>query len=255
MSISGILIGFLILFLLYQLAEANAQDLLKIPGKPYSIFLLFLLVIPAADLFARWQGAPGLSAYGMGFPPDWWQNYMYGVGLGMAVQTVLEFAGIRLGIRQVSNLRFPLRLLFVGTLWILFANFPAAVAEDLITRGYPWRFMYSIPLAAFMIFSAALYTFNHIIRLLTRPVTDWYHLPILGLTLAYALFQTGSLWYVIGLHQSGNVIYYLMRQMMDVTNTTDTRKRIRFGVVCELIFLGVVILATPLVNHNLLLSY
>jgi len=34
-----ILAGFLTLFLLYQLAEANGQNLLKIPGKPYSIFL------------------------------------------------------------------------------------------------------------------------------------------------------------------------------------------------------------------------
>jgi uncharacterized protein len=248
MSGASVLIGFLILFLLYQLAEANAQGLLKIPGKPYSIFLLFLLVLPAADLVARWQGAPGLSAYGLGFHPGWQQNYLFGVGLGVAVQAVLEWVGVRIGIRQVANLRFSLRTVIVGLLWILFANFPAAAAEDLITRGYPWRFLYTIPLGAFIAFSAALYTFNHIIRLMTRPITDWYHLPFLGLTLAYALFQTGSLWYVIGLHQSGNVIFYLMRQLMDVTTTTDVKKRIGFGVLSELIFFGVVILATPLVK-------
>jgi uncharacterized protein len=249
---STVLVGFLILFLLYQLAEANAQGLLKIPGKPYTIFLLFLLVIPAADLVARWQGAPGLSAYGMGFQVGWWRNYLFGIGLGVTVQAILEFLGIRFGIRRVSNLRFSFRALLFGTLWILFANFPAAAAEDIITRGYPWRFMQAIPLLAFMIFSALLYTANHVIRLLTRPVTDWYHLPILGLTLAYALFQTGSLWYVIGLHQSGNVIFYLMRQVMDVTNTTDVKKRLRFGILSEFVFLVVVILATSLASHNTL---
>ena len=37
MTIINLLIGFLILFLLYQLAEANGQDLLKFPSKPYSM--------------------------------------------------------------------------------------------------------------------------------------------------------------------------------------------------------------------------
>jgi hypothetical protein len=84
--------------------------------------------------------------------------------------------------------------------------------------------------------------------LLTRPVINWYHLPFLGITLAYALYQTGSLWFVIGLHQSGNVIYYLMQQMMDITNTTNAKKRILFGIFAELIMLTVVVLTIPLVN-------
>jgi hypothetical protein len=66
MDIANILVGFLILFLLYQLAEANGQDLIDFPGKPYSILLLFLLVIPAAYWVARWQGDDGLASYGMG---------------------------------------------------------------------------------------------------------------------------------------------------------------------------------------------
>jgi len=110
--------------------------------------------------------------------------------------------------------------------------------------------MQSSPLPLFMLVSALLYTFNHIIRLLTRPVTDWYHLPFLGLTLAYALFQTGSLWYVIGLHQAGNVVYYLMRQMMDVANTTDIKKRLAFGIASELVMLAIVIAITPLASIN-----
>ncbi len=242
MASSSALSGFLILFLLYQLAEANGQGLLKFPGKPYSVFLLFLLVIPAAELVARWQGDPGLSSYGMGLHTGWWKDYLFGVGLGLALQTFLEFIGLRLGVRQASNLRFTWRALLTGTLWVLFTNFPAAAGEDLITRGYLWRFLQSSPLLVFVLFSALVYTFNHSIRLLTRPITDWYHLPVLGLTLAYALYQTSSLWFVIGLHQSGNVIYYLMQQMMDITNTTNTRKRVLYGVLSELVILLIVVL-------------
>jgi membrane protease YdiL (CAAX protease family) len=248
MTTSNLLIGFLIIFLLYQLAEANGQDLLKFPGKPYSILLLFLLILPAAALIARWQNNSGLAAYGMGLYAGWWQNYLLGVGLGLVVQTILEYVGIQLGVRHVSNFHFSWRILIAGILWVLFTNFPAAAGEDLITRGYLWRFMQTSPLLVFVLISSLVYTLNHIIRLLTRPVTNWYHLPFLGVTLAYALYQTGSLWFVIGLHQSGNVIYYLMQQMVDITNTTNIKKRIIFGIFSELIVLIVVALVIPLVN-------
>ncbi len=242
------LIGFLILFLLYQLAEANGQDLLKFPGKPYSIFLMFLIVLPAADLIARWQNDSGLAAYGMGFHAGWWQNYLLGVGLGLAAQTLLEYIGIQFGVRHVSNFHFSWRALIAGLLWVLFTNFPAAAGEDLITRGYLWGFMQTSPLLMFVLISALVYTLNHIIRLLSHPFTNWYHLPFLGITLAYALYQTGSLWFVIGLHQSGNAIYYLMQQMMDFNNTTNIKKRIIFGIFSELIMLIVVVLVIPLAN-------
>ena len=183
----------------------------------------------------------------MSLHTGWWQNYLFGIGLGLMCQSILEWVGIRLGIRQVSNLRFSWRLFVTGILWVLFTNFPAAAGEDLITRGYLWRFMQSSPLLVFMLFSALIYTLNHIIRLLTRPITDWYHLPFLGLTLAYALYQTGSLWFVIGLHQSGNVTYYLMQQMMEITNTRNTKKRILFGILSEMIILLVVILVIQFV--------
>lgn len=229
----NVLAGFLILFLLYQLGEANGQGLLKFPGKPYSVFGLFLLVIPAAHWVARWQGDTGLAAYGMGFHAGWWKAYLLGMGLGLTVQIPLEWLGVRLGIRQVANLRFTWLGLAGGILWAAFANFPAAAGEDLLTRGYLWRFMQESPLWVFVTFSAAVYTLNHLIRLLTRPITDWYHLPFLGVTLAYALYQTGSLWFVIGLHQSGNVLIAVMRQIMDVTNGADTKKRILFGALSE----------------------
>ncbi len=59
-------VGFLILFLLYQFAEANGQDLLKFRGKPYSIFLS-LLLIPTADIVTRWQAAPSKDLITCGY--------------------------------------------------------------------------------------------------------------------------------------------------------------------------------------------
>ena len=235
----GALAGFLTLFVLYQIAEANGLDMLHIPRKPLSTFLLFIGVIVAAAVVAYAQGANGLAAYGLG--ADGWRYYPLGVLLGVAVQGVMEGLGLALGIRKVSDFRLSLPRLAGGFLFILLANFPAA-AEDLITRGYPFRYMQQTPLVAFMVFSSFLYVINHILRLATKPITDWYHLPFTGLTLAYALAQTHSLWFVIGLHQSGNVIYYLMRQLMNVENTADVRRRIAYGIASELVFLAVVML-------------
>lgn len=243
----GALVGFLTLFLLYQIAEANGLDILHIPRKPLSTFLLFIVVIIAAALIAYAQGADGLAAYSLGLAKGWWQYYLAGVLLGVMVQVVLEGVGLSFGIRKVSEVRFSLTSLAVGFIWILFANFPAAAAEDLITRGFPFRYMQDTPLVLFMVLSSFLYVINHILRLATKPVTDWYHLPFIGLTLAYALSQTHSLWFVIGLHQSGNVIYYLMRQMMKVENTGNVRRRITYGIASELVFLAVVILV---VSHS-----
>ena len=232
-----ILLGYLLLFFLYQIAEANGQDILNIPPKPLSIALLFVLVIGAAVFVARWQGADGLSAYGMGFHP-YWADLL----LGMLVQDLLEALGIALGMRKVTDRHFRLGALAGSFLWILFANFPAAAAEDLLTRGYPFRFMHASPLPIFVAVSTFLYVTNHIIRLVTKPISDWYFLPFAGITLAYALARTTSLWLVIGLHQSGNVIYYLLQSTMKVENSKNTRARMVYGTFSELIlFLAVVL--------------
>lgn len=237
-----ILSGYLILFLLYQIAEANGQDILHIPPKPLSIAILFLLVIGAAALVARWQGADGLAAYGMGFHPFWWRQYLQGLLLGMLVQGLLELLGLALGMRKVTAVRFSLAGLAGSFLWILFANFPAAAAEDLLTRGYPFRFMQASPLLLFVAFSTFLYVINHIIRLITKPISDWYFLPFAGITLAYALARSSSLWLVIGLHQSGNVSYYLLQNTMKTENSANMRVRMVYGIVSELVLFLIVVL-------------
>lgn len=232
----------MLLFVIYQIAEANGQEILRIPWKPLSTFILFILVIMAAELVAHFQKADGLAAYGMGFAPGWWQSYLFGVLLGIIAQLLLEMIGWTIGIRRILGFRFSVVALLKNVVWILFANFPAAAAEDLLTRGYPFRFLQTLPLAVFMLLSAFLYFFNHIIRLVTKPITDWYHLPFTGLTLAYVLAQTGSLWPVIGLHQSSNVIFYCMQQMMEVKNTDNKARRVIYGIISELCFFLLVIL-------------
>ena len=123
----GALAGFLTLFVLYQIAEANGLDMLHIPRKPLSTFLLFIGVIVAAAVVAYAQGANGLAAYGLD-AGGWWY-YPLGVLLGVAVQGVMEGLGLALGIRKVSDFRLSLPRLAGGFLFILFANFPAAAAR------------------------------------------------------------------------------------------------------------------------------
>jgi membrane protease YdiL (CAAX protease family) len=234
-------IGFLVLFLLYQLAEASGQDLLRLPKRPYSTFGLFLLMILATIFVAYALGENGLSAFSMGLHPGWWQSYLLGLAAGLLGEGLFEIIGVRLGIRQVHDFRLSLRGLAGAFLWIWIGNFPAAAAEDLITRGYPFHFLYAAPLGVFLLISVVLYLFNHIIRLVTKPISDWYHLPLLGLILAYVLARTGSLWPVIGLHQSGNIIAYLMNQTMRVQNSPNLKKRMAFGAASQLVLFALVV--------------
>jgi len=238
----AIVAGYLAIFLFYQVAEANGQNILSIPPKPLSTFILFILTIVAVAVVAWLLGVNGLAAFGLGFEPNWWKYYVAGVVSGTAVLAVLERIGIYFRIREVSGFHFNAANLIRHFLWILFANFPAATAEDLLTRGYPFFFMQEQPLIVFVTVSTLLYVFNHIIRLVTKPVTDWFYLPFIGVTLAYTLARTGSLWLVIGLHQAINVTFYMMQQMMEVKTTTNRRRRITYGIVAELIFLLIVVL-------------
>lgn len=238
----AIVAGYLAIFLVYQIAEANGQNILSIPTKPLSILVLFILTIGVVAVVAYLLGLNGLAAFGLGFESNGWKYYAAGLLVGMAVQAVLERIGIYFQIREVSDFHFDAANLIRQFLFILFANFPAAAAEDLLTRGYPFYFLQNQPLVVFVAVSTLLYVFNHIIRLVTKPVTDWFYLPFVGVTLAYALARTGSLWLVIGLHQSINVTTYMMQQMMNVKTTTNTRRRIIFGIVAELSFLLIVVL-------------
>ena len=238
----AILSGYLAIFLFYQIAEANGQDILSIPPKPLSTFILFILTVVVVAVVAHLQGINGLAALGLGFEPNWWKYYAVGVLLGTALLAVLERIGIYFQIREVSGFHFNAANLIRHFLWILFGNFPAAAAEDLLTRGYVFYFMRDQPLVAFVAVSTLLYVLNHIIRLVTKPITDWFYLPFIGVTLAYTLARTGSLWLVIGLHQSINVTFYMMQQMMAVKTTKNIRRRITYGIVAELLFLLVVVL-------------
>ena len=71
----AIIAGYLAIFLIYQTAEANGQDLLSIPPKPLSIFVLFVLTIVVVAVVAYLLGLNGLAAFGLGFEPNWWQYY------------------------------------------------------------------------------------------------------------------------------------------------------------------------------------
>lgn len=96
--------------------------MLKVPWRPYSVLLMFLLVVPAADLVARWWGDAGLATYGMGFQAGWWQGYLFGMEPGLPVQLPFELPGIWLRARGI---------LMGGV-----RQFPCHYGNDLLTRGY-----------------------------------------------------------------------------------------------------------------------
>ena len=52
----AILSGYLAIFLFYQIAEANGQDILSIPPKPLSTFSLFILAVVVVAVVARLLG-------------------------------------------------------------------------------------------------------------------------------------------------------------------------------------------------------
>lgn len=68
-------LGFLLLFLLYQLPEASQHQF----RNDYLFLALMLLMVVAAHGVARWQGLGGLAAFGLDRHP----GYLRNLGLGL----------------------------------------------------------------------------------------------------------------------------------------------------------------------------
>jgi hypothetical protein len=84
-------------------------------------------------------------------------------------------------------------------------TFVPSLAEDLVTRGYPYR---SIPVRwtgpRFVLVSSLFYVANHVYRLGLGPV-EWGMLFCFGLPYAAALWRSGTLFAALGLHWGWNL--------------------------------------------------
>lgn len=182
-------------------------------SSPFLQFTAYLVFFPLAYSIANWVGLNGLKGMGLLFHQGWLKNFILSFGIGFSFWMVMF--GIQLisgdlkwnGIREPSELLMPVLLIVVGF-------FIGSFINDLIVRGFiinllkdklhvGWVFTISILIYALDDYWYAGFSLSNFIFSV-----------ILGLSLTYAFYKTGSIWANTGIHYGLNVAYGLFFGMV-----------------------------------------
>lgn len=238
-SATRVAIGFACLFLLYQSAEGVGGRLLQ--SFPIQAGLM-LACVAAAWPVSRWLGFRGLSAFALPLQSRalaWLPPLLV---LAFALKAAALQAGLALGVYVAdAATAAPLAGLAAALPMLLLSTFVPSIAEDILTRGFPYRaagirWQRGI---AFVAASSLLYVVNHLYRLSLGPM-EWLMLFAYGLAYATALWRTGSLWAAVGLHWGWNLGNATLAIAMP-TSTVDTDGGRLMSMAAHLLMLATVL--------------
>lgn len=234
--------GFLVLFACYH----TAQSMMLHQNNPTLFVGLMMAFLPLAWAVAKWQGFPGLSAWGMTGGKTAFIQIGKGFLVGLLVMGLFFLTTLVLDIDRIDTIPNPgiflpqLGLFLVGTL------FPS-LAEDILTRAYLYRFLQNkFPPYTLLVLSAVVYVLNHFERLSDGWMV-WVYLFIIGIYLMLALQRTGNIWLTLGLHWSGNVLYQITHNIIQ----TVPGKNHFPSMVLYILFLLLLIPVTYLISRKL----
>jgi membrane protease YdiL (CAAX protease family) len=195
------IIGFFVLDLYFAFVPTQL-------GNPFLQFGATLVFFPLAYFIAKWVGLDGLKGMGLQFHQGWKKNFCFSFLIGFGFWMVwygIEFQTGQLeyvGMKQTAELFMPIVEVFVGF-------FVGSLINDLIVRGYVmnllkgkihifWIFTISI-----LIYALDDYWYAGL------SVTNMVFSIILGLSLTFAFYKTGSIWADSGIHYGLNIAYGL----------------------------------------------
>lgn len=221
--------GFALIFAIYHL-----PDVLHTTWAPYVAIPLVLVV---ADLVARAQRARGLRAYGLAVHAGWLRNLLIGVAAGAGFAVLAHVVAIGLGHERVQDVA-PARTWVELAPQIMVMTLLPSLAEDLLTRGYLFRFLAPRMSTAMWIgLSAVVFVGNHVTRL-GQGAPILIYLLAIGLATAWALAFTGSLWTTLGLHWGGNLVYFASVSVVRVEATDAGNATSWILAACDLAMFG-----------------
>jgi hypothetical protein len=176
---------------------------------------LMLAFVGVAYAVARWQGLAGLRAWGL--TGGWRSGPLLVVGLAVGLLAYGLAFGVRLWLHLEVVAVVPNTLpLLRQTLVFSLGTFLPSLAEDILTRGYVFRHLRPrFGAAALVVLSATIYVLNHWYALGNGPAQLVY-LFVLGLMLAVPLAVTRNLWYTVGAHWAGNIVYRFTTDVLTV---------------------------------------
>jgi hypothetical protein len=194
-------IGFIVLDLYFAIGTTQL-------GNPFLQFGATLVFFPLAYFIAKWVGLDGLRGMGLLFHHGWKKNFFYSFLIGFSFWMLwygIEFQTGQLeyvGMKPPAELFMPIIEVFVGF-------FVGSLINDLIIRGYVMNLLIG-RIHIFWIFT---------ISILLYALDDYWYAGLsihnivfsilLGLSLTYSIYKTGSIWADTGIHYGLNIAYGL----------------------------------------------
>ncbi len=212
-----LVLGFLLLAIPYHAAEYA----MRFHGHIFLFLGFMLTVIAAAYAVARWQGFRGLGAWGLQVTPRTLTWLAMGLGVGGFFYVAALLVRLWLGIEVMAATPGPSTLLSMTLLFAL-GTFLPSLAEDILTRGYLYRHLRSKTTGpGFILLSSTVYVLNHVYALGNGPAQLLF-LFVLGLVLAVPLVNTRNLWYTVGVHWAGNIVYRVGNDVLAVRQGSNS---------------------------------
>lgn len=228
-----IITGFLLLFACYHAAEYC----MLFRNNPLDFLALSVLFFPVAFFIARWQGDKNLHGWGLSVKKTFPAFLLTGLLSGLVLSSLLFLTCLALKIEVVAFVP-PMPQAISQAALLIFGCAFSSLTEDVLTRGYLYRHLksrWSKPML--VLFSALVYALNHIHRL-NEPVYFLY-VFVLGIQLVIPLLVTGNIWYTLGVHWAGNIVYHLTNNVLHTTSGSNPFP----GIVVAIVF---VVFSIPL---------
>lgn len=229
---SKAILSFLLLFLLYHLAEYWILFQNNALGFLGCQFLFFI----AAFFLGQWYNGKGLGSWGLLLNA---RKYFFpGLAGGISLYGITFLIALQLGIEKITYVP-DLTTMLKGSLPFAFGVFFSSFSEDVFTRGLIYMHLRDkISPHLLMLFSATVYLLNHIYRLNDGPDTLLY-IFLLGIVLYIPLLFTKNLWLTGFIHWSGNTFFFVTHQLVKTESENAFLPGNYLFVICLIIFIPI----------------
>lgn len=168
--------------------------------------LLVLLFFPLLKGILMLTKVKEYKNIGISFHPKWWKNMIIGFIIGFSFW-LMKYILVYLfgGFEMTSGKSFP--EIIMSLLMVMLTFFVGSFLNDIIVRGYVFGHLKErIPVKWVFIISLILYVLDDSWNE-GFSITNTLFSLILGLSLTYAIYKTGSIWADTGIHWGLNVCY------------------------------------------------
>jgi membrane protease YdiL (CAAX protease family) len=205
------IIGFFVLDLYFNLFAIQFSN-------SYVQLTCILLFFPLAHFVAKLIGLNGLAGIGVQFHKGWGRNFFISFLIGFSFWVLWDSYYFLIGSYQFEGINT--RFFGMPLLEVIVGYFLGSFINDIIVRGYlinalrdklniKWVLTITVIVYALDDFWYAGFSLSNIIFSI-----------LLGISLTFVFYKTGSIWANTGIHFGGNMVYGLLFGQMGKPNSS-----------------------------------